>query len=177
MYRNILVAVDGSKHADKALGLACDLATKYKAKLVLCHVRLRDIESVTLNNLAVRGKMTKKQRDLMDNFETHALMKMAETGEESTFGEIPVPLELLDVIGTQILATAAAKAKKAGVKKVVTTIIGGDPANEILRTASYQKVDTIVLGSRGLGDMKGFFMGSVSHKVSAKATCTCITVT
>lgn len=35
MIQNILVAVDGSKSADKALDLALDLAEKYSVNLVL----------------------------------------------------------------------------------------------------------------------------------------------
>ena len=176
MFRNILVAVDGSKHADKALGIACDLANKYKSGLVICHAQLRDAESMTLKKLANRGKMTKQQRDLLDNYESDMLMQMAEAGEDYAFGPVPAPIELLTVIGGQILAKAEAKAKKAGVKKVATTIVGGDPADEIIRAAKKQKADTIILGNRGLSDFKGFFMGSVSHKVSAHATGTCITV-
>ena len=42
--------------------------------------------------------------------------------------------------------------------------------------AEYEGVNMIVLGSRGLSDLKGFFLGSVSHKVSSRAECTCVTV-
>jgi nucleotide-binding universal stress UspA family protein len=59
---------------------------------------------------------------------------------------------------------------------VTTLLAGGDPADAILEAAKREKADTIVLGSRGLGDFKGLVLGSVSHKVAAHAECTCITV-
>jgi len=36
--------------------------------------------------------------------------------------------------------------------------------------------DMIVMGSRGLSDLAGLLVGSVSHKVTNMAPCTCITV-
>jgi len=38
MIKTILVPTDGSDHANKAVGLATDLALKYGASLVLLHV-------------------------------------------------------------------------------------------------------------------------------------------
>jgi nucleotide-binding universal stress UspA family protein len=52
----------------------------------------------------------------------------------------------------------------------------GDPAQSILHLAKERGVDTIVMGSRGLSDIKGLFVGSVSHKINHLAECTCITV-
>jgi nucleotide-binding universal stress UspA family protein len=43
-------------------------------------------------------------------------------------------------------------------------------------SAEKEKAGMIILGSRGLSDLKGFFLGSVSHKVSAHAECSCVTV-
>ncbi|MBT4581371.1 MAG: universal stress protein, partial [Gammaproteobacteria bacterium] len=65
---------------------------------------------------------------------------------------------------------------KAGVKKVTSMITEGDPADVILNTAVNCKADMIILGSRGLSDFKGLLFGSVSHKVSGQADCTCVTV-
>lgn len=36
--RRILVAVDGSKHSDKAVGLGIDMANKWQAKIYIIHV-------------------------------------------------------------------------------------------------------------------------------------------
>ena len=38
MFKTIVVATNGSDHARKAVGIASDMAEKYNAKLVLCHV-------------------------------------------------------------------------------------------------------------------------------------------
>jgi len=47
----------------------------------------------------------------------------------------------------------------------------GDPATEIIEIAAKEQADLIVIGSRGLGTIKGVFLGSVSQKVISHATC------
>ncbi|WOF16640.1 universal stress protein [Methanoplanus sp. FWC-SCC4] len=47
----------------------------------------------------------------------------------------------------------------------------GDPAAEIIEIAEREKADMIVIGSRGLGTIKGVFLGSVSRKVTHNAKC------
>ncbi|WAI00681.1 universal stress protein [Methanogenium organophilum] len=47
----------------------------------------------------------------------------------------------------------------------------GDPAAEIIEIAEKEKTDMIVIGSRGLGTIKGVFMGSVSQRVAHHASC------
>jgi nucleotide-binding universal stress UspA family protein len=53
---------------------------------------------------------------------------------------------------------------------------GNDAAEEILHTADKENVDTIVVGSRGISEAKGFPLGSVSYKVSHHAKCPVIIV-
>ncbi len=47
----------------------------------------------------------------------------------------------------------------------------GDPATEIIEIAEKEKTDLIVIGSRGLGALKGVFLGSVSQRVTQNAKC------
>ncbi len=54
---------------------------------------------------------------------------------------------------------------------VETRLKQGVPAEELLRAAVDEKVDLIVLGSRGLSQVRAFFLGSVSDKVSHHARC------
>ncbi|GAB6180475.1 universal stress protein [Desulfotomaculum defluvii] len=50
-------------------------------------------------------------------------------------------------------------------------IVMGQPADEILEKANQENYDLIVIGSRGLGEIKGYIMGSVSNRVSRHAPC------
>jgi nucleotide-binding universal stress UspA family protein len=70
------------------------------------------------------------------------------------------------------------KAKKLVKRKNVNTIEvkGNDIGEEILQTADKRKIDTIVVGSRGIRENKEFLLGSVSYKVSHYAKCPVIIV-
>ncbi|MEA5036661.1 TRAP-T-associated universal stress protein TeaD [bioreactor metagenome] len=47
----------------------------------------------------------------------------------------------------------------------------GDPAAEITDIAGKENADLVVIGSRGLGAIKGAVIGSVSQKVASRVTC------
>jgi len=47
----------------------------------------------------------------------------------------------------------------------------GDPSSEVIEIAKKEHVDLIILGSRGLGAIKGVLMGSVSQKIIQAAPC------
>ena len=55
-------------------------------------------------------------------------------------------------------------------------LLDGDPADEILRYADRNGIDLITVGSRGLGGLKGLFLGSVSHKLIDETECPCLVV-
>ncbi|NYS62090.1 universal stress protein [Vreelandella salicampi] len=78
--------------------------------------------------------------------------------------------------GKQLLEQAAAFAREQGVEQIEQELIQGDPVRVILDTAKKRDVDAIVMGSRGLSDLGGVVIGSVSHKVSHAAKCRVITV-
>ncbi len=75
-----------------------------------------------------------------------------------------------------MISRAAEAAREQGATKIETVIAQGDPARAILSESRKRGVDAIVMGSRGLSDLKGFVVGSVSHKVAHTAECTVITV-
>ena len=78
--------------------------------------------------------------------------------------------------GEQLLAQAVSSAREKGVQLTEKLLTQGDPVRVILDTADVYDVDTIVMGSRGLSDLAGVVIGSVSHKVSHSAKCRVITV-
>jgi nucleotide-binding universal stress UspA family protein len=49
--------------------------------------------------------------------------------------------------------------------RITTAIVEGDPAEQILQSGSEMNADLIVVGSKGLGGIKLFLLGSVSQRV------------
>ncbi|NWN82315.1 MAG: universal stress protein [Halomonas sp.] len=145
MYTSILVPVDGSEHAQKALTVACQLASQDGSTLHLLHIP----EELSHETTLVWG------------VGAIAIEASREEREEA---------------GKQVVSRAAEAAREQGATRVETVIAQGDPARAILSESRKRGVDAIVMGSRGLSDLKGFVVGSVSHKVAHTAECTVITV-
>jgi nucleotide-binding universal stress UspA family protein len=147
MVNRILVATDGSEHARKALDYASDIASKYNAKLYVVHVVSdKGIPEDLLQYIKVEG---------------------IEEPPESVY---------LQKVGEGIIGVAEKEIAERGVKEVQSVVLQGDPAEKILQFARDNGVDMIVIGSRGLGSVKGMFLGSVSNKVCHAADCTCVTI-
>ncbi len=72
---------------------------------------------------------------------------------------------------SQVVEDAKTLAGNSGASKVRGFIKGGPPARTIVAFAKDKQVDLIVLGSRGVGDIDGYLLGSVSHKVTSLADC------
>lgn len=60
--------------------------------------------------------------------------------------------------------------------KIDTAVVFGNPPREILKKASIESYDVIIMGSRGLGKIPGLLMGSVSNKVCSGADCPVIVI-
>ncbi|QDY70095.1 universal stress protein [Qingshengfaniella alkalisoli] len=70
-----------------------------------------------------------------------------------------------------VAETAKNLAKEAGVEKVRAFVKSGHASRTIVGFAKEHDIDLIVIGSRGLGSVEGYLLGSVSHKVTGLARC------
>jgi nucleotide-binding universal stress UspA family protein len=89
----------------------------------------------------------------------------------------PTPLgEMLvqwETQARQRLATLLPEGDRTGA--VIATIVGS-PFYEIVRYATEQQIDLIVIGTHGRGPLGHMLLGSVAEKVVRKAPCPVLTV-
>jgi len=159
--KNILCALDGSSHADKALGLAVEMAAKFEARLVLFHVLMRNLDPEEIRRFSeIEGLAEKVVADVK---RLQTVDGRIEVGRP--YDVKPIPSSTLVELGQHILNSARADAEGKGVSNIVTVMGDGDPAARILACAK-----------RGLSDIKALLQGSVSRKVSNRADCTIVAV-
>jgi len=72
--------------------------------------------------------------------------------------------------GQAIIETARKQLGRASIE-VEEDLLEGPPAEAILSAATIRNSDLIVMGSRGMGSLKGMVFGSVSTKISHYAPC------
>jgi nucleotide-binding universal stress UspA family protein len=60
--------------------------------------------------------------------------------------------------------------------KIRTVLLAGSPAATIVGRAAQERSHLIVVGTRGLSDVKGFLLGSVARKVASLAPCPVLVV-
>jgi nucleotide-binding universal stress UspA family protein len=128
---NMLVCVDGSENALKALKYGAQLADKMDSDITLLNVQEK--------------RMFDYAPDVVEDLGKKILSKAAE------------------VIGEKKL-------------KINRKLEIGVPADVIVEVAEKGNHDLIIMGSRGLGKVKRFLLGSVSDDVSHKAKCSVLIV-
>lgn len=147
MTKNIIVPLDGSGSAFKALEFACDLADKHGANLLLLHVV--------------------PSRELPESVRQFAEVEHLEGPPEWVYEK---------VVAQNVIGSAIQQARNRGIQASKGVVMHGDPAKTIVEVADSENADMIVMGTRGLSDIQGLVMGSVAHKVSHMAGCTVVTV-
>lgn len=147
MAGHILVPVDGSEHAFRALKVACGLARAENKRLRLLHVV--------------------PDRDVPEALKRYAAVEHI----QSTAGQL-----YESAIAENVLNAARDQALADGAREVECSVEHGDATKGILAAASQRDVDTIVMGTRGLSDIQGLVFGSVAHRVAHGADCRVIAV-
>lgn len=154
MIKKILVAVDGSEPANKAVDFALGLAEKYSAELMLLNV----YQPITpLFHFPTTSVLASPP--IVTPIATAAFSKEMKAQHE------------------KVLSEALKKANKDKPNLKVTTLLSeGRPSDKIIEAADEGKFDIIVMGSRGIGRIKEIFLGSVSDRVADEAKCSVLIV-
>ena len=146
MFNKILVALDGSEHATKALDTAVRLAQRCDGELVLFH-------AIQLS--ALRG-------------DYHAMVTPAARKIYRGLGR-----EQGEAILDSAEKTAKDMGLEKVVRSMVES---DSTAKAILAAAESVGADLLVLGTRGLTGLRELAMGSVAHKVTSAAHCPVLVV-
>lgn len=136
MYKNVLVAHDGSDLSDKAVDHGIALARSVGAKLTVMHV-------IAHRNLVLDEGVSSK------------LVHKLETDYENLAKENAMAL----------LEKVVARAKAGGVEAVSEVVVGDDPYREIIGKARHLGCDLIVMASHGRRGLRGLLLGSETVKV------------
>ena len=163
MVNTILVALDGSVQSKHALQHAIVICNQFDAKLNLLNVLETGHVPEALIHMAEVEHMIDPSDSVTD-------VSLAATPYSA--GKSDIDDKMHAIISEKIIEQAVRVAKHDGVKSISTIIERGDPADRILAVAEKTNADMIVMGSRGLGPLKGLLVGSVSQKVHALCKCT-----
>lgn len=173
MFTSIVVAVDGSDQANRAVKTGAELAGHLNAKLSIVSVvdsnhmempeelkRMAEVEHITSSSPKSSSGSSEPSADLF-----RSVSEAAAASQRTIY-------ELSEYIVNQ----AKRAASEAGAKTIETSVEVGNPADKIVDYAKQQNADLIVIGRRGFGQIKSLLVGSTSHKVTLLATCNCLTV-
>lgn len=146
----ILLAVDGSDHSNRAAEMAARLSSCFGAEVDIIHVvPERDLVPVHLHPFV---------HDFSQLEHSYVARRSA-----------------LEDAGRRIVSDAAAVIRERGGVVRAEELAFGRPDLEIATMAERVSADAIVMGRRGLGEVKGLFMGSVSTRVGQLSDRTLIT--
>jgi nucleotide-binding universal stress UspA family protein len=141
-FKNILVPIDGSDHSLKALDYALEFANRFSSNIHIIIAYSLTAETFNLIQRVIPRPMADSyQRDVKERNE-------------------------------QILVEAVQHAQTVQPDlKITKSIVQGRPADKIVEIASTRNIDLIIMGSRGIGGIKGVLLGSVADRVADHAAC------
>jgi nucleotide-binding universal stress UspA family protein len=144
----VLVATDGSKNAQRAVRAAVQVSKQFKAELILLNVVMELVPPV-----------------------------YSPIGVDVPTIDYTAYLQRAEADGKKIAADAAQHADSEGVKNEVVVLRSvTSVAEAILEEATKEKVNLIVVGTRGLGGFKKLLLGSVSTAIVDHAPCSVLVI-
>ena len=146
MIKKILVATDASAASIRAVKFAACLSALHEAELLIVNV-IRDMQLPAELKEAPEFELFNNTRD-----------------------------DLMRKAADKILAQAKISAISNNAKKIQTAIGSGDPATSVAGFARRRSVDLIIVGTRGLSNMQGTTMGSVSRKLLDLTDINCLVI-
>ncbi|MGM0585483.1 MAG: universal stress protein [Pseudomonadota bacterium] len=110
------------------------------------------------------AKLCDAELNILTVFRHHSML-------EASFSMVRAsePGNLDDVMrehASEVADHARQRAIAAGLQKVRAFVRTGQPARTIISFAGEHGNDCIVIGSRGMGSVESYLLGSVSHKVT-----------
>ena len=169
--RRVLVVTDGSAYSQCALVyLGADV--KETADMgPKCEARLPLPEEVDIRIMHILPPL----------ITSDMLARTWTVGPDVLF---PIPTESIDEKALQeeeerqgqALLDEAVKAMKSGGLESSSVLMRGDAATEIINYVKENDIDLIVCGSRGLSQVSGWLLGSVSRKLVHYAKCSVLIV-
>jgi len=141
--RKILVTIDGSENSKKAADYAISLSKKYNAQLIILYVLYSELGFAYSNLLGVTTP-----KAIEDVLETQ------KKDVQKWFDEIRSKLKNTNISVTDKIIIS------------VSSIVG-----EIIGFADKEKVDLIILGTRGRTGFKKLLLGSVAEGVVTHSSC------
>jgi nucleotide-binding universal stress UspA family protein len=140
MYKKILVALDGSEPSNHALEQAVEIATKFKAKLIMLAV----VQRVMIPIFPDEG---------FGGVPLSAAKDMAQYQDK------------MRIVYQTVLDEAKEKINEEHPDLDVEAILKeGRPSGTITEYAENDGADLIVMGSRGIGGYTGWILGSTSRR-------------
>ncbi len=174
--KKIMVALDGSTHSDHALRLSADLAEKYEAKLIMVHV-VDDKPLATEERALADVEFGERLKALGVEETDEALAGYGAAGLGGYLrSQTDRTSAIKQVLGEELLERARDALGEFDSAMIETKLLFGDPAEQILQAAENQEANLIVMGSRGLSELKGYWLGSVSHKIANLSPISVVTV-
>lgn len=173
IFKSIVIAFDGSAHASKALDIAADIAEQNHSRVGVIYV----IDSAhmgmpgDLRRLGEIEHVIEPAPRMVINFESAPPMLMDSITRAREDSQA-----VMSQFADYLVEQARKSLSEATSAEVETSVVVGDPAQEIVNFARQRQADLIITGCRGLGKLKRLVLGSTSQAVTQQSDCSCLTV-